>query len=56
MPLKSCEKPPTTYRCAECGEPATVVDGVVVRTCSHDHAPIVADLHATAYGEGGTDA
>lgn len=39
--------------CKECGAPAKVEDGVVVRTCAHDKVPVVADMKATARGAGG---
>lgn len=41
------------YTCASCGLPASVVDGVVVRSCDHDVA-VVAHMDAVAYGEGHT--
>jgi uncharacterized Zn finger protein (UPF0148 family) len=40
----------TTYHCSECGAPATVEDGEVIRTCEHE-APVIADIQAVASGE-----
>lgn len=44
------------FTCATCKAPVEIVDGVAHRECSHDEAGIVADLSATATGEGTADA
>lgn len=41
-------------KCSECGAPATVEDGQLVRTCEHD-GPVTADLSAVVYGDGGAN-
>ena len=41
----------TPLKCAECGEPATVENGEVKRTCGHDAAGVTADIEAVAYGQ-----
>ena len=38
--------------CKDCGTPAAVVDGKVVRSCDHT-GPVVAHLEAVARGAGG---
>lgn len=40
----------TEYKCAECGAPATVDDGLVVRSCEHEGA-VTASVSATVYGQ-----
>lgn len=40
----------TNFSCSECGAPILILDGNVTRHCQHDHAPIIANLTATAYG------
>jgi hypothetical protein len=42
----------TTYQCAACAAPAKVEAGVIVRTCACQ-APVLANLKATATGQGG---
>lgn len=44
------------FTCAECHAPVEITDGIVHRDCPHDEAGIVADLSATATGEGTADA
>lgn len=41
---------PTTYHCAECGKPATVEGGEVIRTCEHD-GKVIANIEAVATGQ-----
>jgi hypothetical protein len=41
----------TTYECKECGAEVRLVDGELVRTCDHEHAPILANMTAHATGE-----
>ena len=38
------------YQCAECGAPATVDAGLIVRSCDHEGA-VTASMSATVYGE-----
>jgi len=40
-------------KCSECKKEVKVVDGQVVRACEGCTAPIVAEMKATATGEGG---
>jgi len=42
-------------KCKECGKPAEVCNGVVVRSCIHENSIVYADMQAVAYGEGKTD-
>lgn len=42
----------TRYFCAQCQEPARIVNGQVVRTCEHTDASIVASASATTHGSG----
>lgn len=44
----------TTYRCQQCGAPATVANGVVLRTCSCGNSVVVASIQARATGESKT--
>jgi hypothetical protein len=44
-----------TYKCAECGRPATVENGEIERTCEHADAGVAADMEAVAYGVGGME-
>jgi uncharacterized Zn finger protein (UPF0148 family) len=39
------------YTCRDCGAPAYVKDGKVVRSCSHT-VPVIASMTAVATGEG----
>ena len=41
----------TTYTCAKCNAPATVVNGRVIRTCACN-GPVAAHIKAHATGEG----
>lgn len=45
------QKPVPEFQCAECGAPVAAFSGVYVRECSHDTAPIVANMQAVAYGQ-----
>jgi uncharacterized Zn finger protein (UPF0148 family) len=40
------------YSCKECGKPAYVQDGKIIRTCKHDKAVVVTSMSAVATGEG----
>lgn len=42
----------TGYSCKECGAPATLVDGAIVRTCSHT-GTVIAAMSAHVTGTGG---
>lgn len=42
----------TKYACAECGAPASIRDGEVVRTCAHI-GTVTASIAAHAVGVGG---
>lgn len=46
----------TIYRCQACGAPATVANGVVLRTCSCGNSAVVASIKAHATGESKTKA
>lgn len=46
----------TGYTCATCRASVSVVDGLITRTCAHSESAVLADMEATAYGEGHTDA
>jgi hypothetical protein len=41
------------YTCSVCDAKATVRDGLIERTCSHDTAPIHANAAARLKGKGG---
>lgn len=41
------------YKCATCGAKVTLVNGVLLRECAHHTAPVVAEMQAKVYGEGG---
>lgn len=41
------------YKCADCGAEVTLVDGVLVKTCEHAEAAVLADMQATVHGDGG---
>lgn len=42
----------TRYFCAQCRQPARIVNGEVVRTCEHADGSIVASASATTHGSG----
>lgn len=46
------DKPPTSYVCAVCGSAVLVHGEKVVRSCAHSGAKVIANIAATAYGEG----
>lgn len=41
------------YRCEVCNVPAVLLDGAIIRPCEHQDAPVIADMTARVYGEGG---
>lgn len=41
----------TPCTCAECGQPVTVQDGEITRTCEHAESGVIASVTATVYGE-----
>lgn len=44
----------TTYRCQQCGAPATVANGAVLRTCACANSVVVASIKAHATGKSKT--
>ena len=51
--MASAAQTPVVYKCAACGGPASVKQGVIARNCGHDVAGVHALLTATARGVGG---
>jgi len=37
--------------CSQCGAPAVVENGQVIRSCDHNSAAVIVELKATVYGE-----
>ena len=46
------DKPPTSYTCSTCGSAVLVYGEKIVRSCLHSDAKVVANIAATAHGEG----
>lgn len=40
------------YKCSKCGKRVFIQDGNISRACSHEQAPITADLSAKTVGVG----
>lgn len=45
----------TGYECKECGKPAAIADGKVVRSCEHSDKPVLAVMTVVVTGEGTTE-
>ena len=46
------DKPATSYSCSVCGSAVLVYGEKIVRSCLHLDAKVVANIAATAFGEG----
>jgi len=39
------------YSCADCNRPVIVLDGTIIRGCSHASAAVLANMSAVMYGK-----